>query len=325
MAPAAHVHHPMLRYILYRLLALIPVLVGVSLLTFSMFWIVPGNVVDILMGDASFGDHTARDQLMKMFHLDKPFYVQYGMWLWRALHGDLGESFISGKKVTAEILSRLPVNIEMVLIAMLFVVVVGISLGTLSAYKQFSWFDHLVRILSTLGYSIPNFWAATIVVLLASTYFKWLPVLEFVPFSKDPLGNLRCMLIPGLVLGLNTVAYIVRMTRSSVLDTVRQDFVRTARAKGASERVVLFIHVLKNSLIPVVTVLGFRIGGMIGSLVLMDYVFVLNGVGSLLLLAVQQRDLIMVTGGIMFLSAVFVVSNLVVDILYCFLDPRIRY
>ncbi len=181
----------MLRYIVYRLLALIPVLLGVSLLVFSMFWIIPGNVVDIMLGDASYGDPTARDQLTRMFNLDKPFYVQYGMWLWKALHGDLGESFVSGKKVTVEILNRLPVNIEMILIAMVFVVVIGITFGTLAAYKQFSWFDHGVRFLTTLGYSVPNFWAGTIIVLLASTYFKWLPVLEYIPFSKDPLGNLR--------------------------------------------------------------------------------------------------------------------------------------
>jgi peptide/nickel transport system permease protein len=247
------------------------------------------------------------------------------MWLWKALHGDLGVSFISGTEVSQEIISRLPVNVQMISTAMFFVIIIGIPIGMLSAYKQFSWFDHIIRFFSTLGYSVPNFWAATIVVLLASLYFKWLPVLEYVSFSEDPLANIKCMLLPGFVLGLSTIAFVVRMSRSTALDTLRQDYVRTARAKGASEKVVLFVHVLKNSLIPVVTILGLQVGLMIGGFVLTEQVFVLPGVGSLLLLAIQQRDLMMTTGGILFLAVVNVMVNLVVDIIYTFLDPRIKY
>lgn len=315
----------MVKYVLYRLLTLIPILLGVSFLVFSLFWIVPGDVVDIMVGDESFGDPQALEELRKTWNLDKPFHIQYTMWLWKALHGDLGTSFVSGHKVSAEILKRIPVNIEMISLAMFFVIIIGIPIGILSAYKQFSPFDHIVRFLTTLGYSVPNFWAATIMVLLGSLYFRWLPVLEYVPFSKNPLANIKCMLIPGFVLGLSTIAYVVRMSRSTALDTLRQDYVRTARAKGDSERVVLFIHVLKNSLIPVVTILGFQIGILIGGFVLTEEVFVLPGVGSLLLMAIQERDLVTVTGGILFLAVVFVVVNLVVDIIYCFLDPRIRY
>jgi len=294
-------------------------------LVFSLFWIVPGDVVDIMVGDESFGDPQALEELRKTWNLDKPFYVQYGMWVWNALHGDLGESFVSGAKVSDELLSRIPVNIEMISVAMFFVIIIGIPIGILSAYKQFSLFDHIVRFFTTLGYSVPNFWAATIMVLIGSLYFRWLPVLEYVPFSENPLANIKCMLIPGFVLGLSTIAYVVRMARSTALDTLRQDYVRTARAKGATEKVVLFIHVLKNSLIPVVTILGFQIGILIGGFVLTEEVFVLPGVGSLLLMAIQERDLIIVTGGILFLAVVFVVANLIVDIIYCFLDPRIRY
>ncbi len=315
----------MLKYIFYRLLTLIPILLGVSFLVFSLFWIVPGDVVDIMIGDESFGDSQALEELRKTWNLDKPFYVQYGMWVWNALHGDLGESFVSGAKVSDELLSRIPVNIEMISVAMFFVIIIGIPIGILSAYKQFSLFDHIVRFFTTLGYSVPNFWAATIMVLIGSLYFRWLPVLEYVPFSENPLANIKCMLIPGFVLGLSTIAYVVRMARSTALDTLRQDYVRTARAKGATEKVVLFIHVLKNSLIPVVTILGFQIGILIGGFVLTEEVFVLPGVGSLLLLAIQERDLVIITGGILFLAVVFVVVNLIVDIIYCFLDPRIRY
>lgn len=315
----------MLRYICYRFLAMIPVLLGVSILVFSLFWIVPGDVVDIMIGDAELGDPKAEEALRKSLNLDKPFYIQYGMWLWRSLHGDLGVSFVSGRKVTAEILSRLPVNIQMISIAMVFVIMMGIPFGILSAYRQFSLFDHIIRFITTLGYSVPNFWAATIVVLFGSLYFRWLPILKYVPFSENPVANIKCMLIPGFVLALSAMALIARMSRSTALDTLRQDYVRTARAKGASEEVVLFIHVLKNSLIPVVTILGMQIGGMIGGFVLTEHIFVLPGVGSMILMAIQQRDLISVTGGILFLAVVFVVINLVVDIVYSFLDPRIRY
>jgi len=315
----------MLKYVCYRVLTLIPVLLGVSFIVFSLFWIVPGDVVDIMVGDQSFGDPTARDEIRKSFNLDKPFYVQYGLWLWKAVQGDLGASFVSGHKVTEEILSRLPVNVQMISVAMFFVIIIGIPAGVLSAYKQFTLFDHIVRIFTTLGYSIPNFWAATVAVLLGSLYFRWLPILTYVPFSEDPIGNITCMLIPGFVLALSTMALVARMSRSTALDTLRQDYVRTARAKGASETVVLFIHVLKNSLIPVVTILGFQIGVMIGGFVLTEQVFVMPGLGTMLLLAIHQRDLVTVTGGILFLAVVFVLANLVVDIIYSFVDPRIRY
>lgn len=315
----------MLRYILYRLATMIPVLLGVSLLVFSLFWVVPGDVVDIMTGDNSWGDPSAAEAVRKSLNLDKPFYVQYGLWLGKVLRGDLGVSFISGQNVLSEILQRIPVNFQMIAMAMLFIILIGIPVGILSAYRQFSWFDHLVRLATTLGYSIPNFWAATIVVLLGSVYFKWLPVLDYVPFSEDPLGNIKCMLLPGFVLGLSTLAFVTRLARSSSLDTLRQDYVRTARAKGASEAVVLFVHVMKNSLIPVVTILGVQVGIMIGGFVLTEEVFVLPGVGSLLLMSIQQRDLMMATGGIMFLAVVNVVVNLLVDITYTFLDPRIKY
>ncbi|MBW1695905.1 MAG: ABC transporter permease [Deltaproteobacteria bacterium] len=315
----------MVKYIGYRMLTLIPVLLGASFLVFSLFWIVPGDVVDIMVGDEAFGDSKAEETLRKTWNLDKPFYIQYALWLWRAVHGDLGVSFVSGHEVTATILDRLPVNIQMISIAMFFVIVIGITTGVMSAYRQFSIFDHIVRFLTTLGYSVPNFWAATITVLLGSLYFRWLPVLEYVPFTENPLANIKCMLLPGFVLGLSTIALVARMSRSTALDTLRQDYVRTARAKGAPEKIVLFVHVLKNSLIPVVTILGFQVGVMIGGFVLTEQVFVLPGLGSMILEAILERDLVTVTGGIVFLATTFVVLNLIVDVIYCFLDPRIRY
>lgn len=315
----------MLRYIGIRILSMIPILLGVSILVFATFHLVPGDVVDIMMGDEVAGDPRALEELRKELNLDKPVYLQYLYWLRDAVRGDLGKSFTSGKPVMDEILGRLPVNIELMVIAILFVILIGIPIGMLSAYKQFSFLDGFVRVATIMGYSIPNFWLATIVVLVGSLYFRWLPVLEYVPFSENPLENIKCMIIPGFVLGLTTLSYIVRMTRSSVLDTLRQDYVRTARAKGMAEKVVLFVHVLKNSLIPVITVLGIQIGVLIGGLVLTEEVFVLPGVGRLILLAIEQRDFMIVTGSILFIAWVFVVINLIVDIVYAFLDPRITY
>ena len=315
----------MLRYICIRILSMIPILLGVSILVFATFHLVPGDVVDIMMGDEVAGDPRALMELRKELNLDKPVYLQYLYWLRDAVRGDLGKSFTSGKPVMDEILGRLPVNIELMVIAILFVILIGIPIGMLSAYKQFSFLDGVVRVATIMGYSIPNFWLATIVVLLGSLYFRWLPVLQYVPFSENPLENIKCMVIPGFVLGLTTLSYIVRMTRSSVLDTLRQDYIRTARAKGMTEKVVLFIHVLKNSLIPVITVLGIQIGVLIGGLVLTEEVFVLPGVGRLILLAIEQRDFMIVTGSILFIAWVFVVINLIVDIVYAFLDPRITY
>jgi peptide/nickel transport system permease protein len=278
-----------------------------------------------MMGDETAGDPKAAEQLRKSLDLDKPVYVQYLKWLKNAVQGDLGLSLASRKPVMQEILGRLPVNIELMLIAMGFVILWGIPLGMLSAYKHGSFVDGVLRVASIMGYAIPNFWLATLVVLLGSLYFEWLPVLYYVPFTEDPLENIKCMIIPGFVLGTTSLSYIIRMTRSSVLDTLRQDYVRTARAKGMTEKVILFVHVLKNSLIPVTTVLGFQIGGLIGGLVLTEEVFILPGVGRLILLAIQQRDFMIVTGAILFMACVFVTMNLIVDLVYAFLDPRITY
>lgn len=315
----------MLRYIFIRILSMIPILLGVSILVFATFHLVPGDVIDIMMGDEVAGDPKALKELRKELNLDKPVYLQYLYWLRDAVQGDLGKSFTSHKPVMDEILNRLPVNIELMVIAIGFVILIGIPIGIFSAYKQFSFLDGIVRVATIMGYSIPNFWLATIVVLLGSLYFRWLPVLRYIPFSENPLENIKCMIIPGFVLALTTLSYIVRMTRSSVLDALRQDYVRTARAKGMMEKVVLFVHVLKNSLIPVVTVLGIQIGVLIGGLVLTEEVFVLPGVGRLILLAIEQRDFMIVTGSILFIAVFFVVINLIVDILYAFLDPRITY
>ncbi len=315
----------MLRYIAHRLLGLIPVLIGVSLLVFLSVWVIPGDVVDVMMGDEMAQSAAAIERLRAQMNLDEPIHIRYLTWIGNVLQGDLGVSLISGEPVLDQILRRAPVNFQLMLMAMFFIIVIGIPLGTLAAYKQFTWIDNTIRIGAIFGYVIPNFWLATIAVLIVSLYFPRSGVLHYVPFSEDPIANIRGLLLPGLVLSLTTVTYITRLTRATVLDALRQDYVRTARAKGLSERIVLTVHVISNSMIPVATVLGIQVGVLIGGLVLTEEVFMLPGIGRMILLSIESRDFMVLAGSILFVAVIFVLVNLIIDILYAFLDPRIRY
>lgn len=315
----------MLRYIANRLLGLIPVLIGVSLLVFLSVWVIPGDVVDIMMGDEMAQSAAAMERLRAQMNLDEPIHIRYLTWIGNVLQGDLGVSLISGEPVLDQILRRAPVNFQLMLMAMFFIIVIGIPLGTLAAYKQFTWIDNTIRIGAIFGYVIPNFWLATIAVLIVSLYFPRSGVLNYVPFSEDPIANIRGLLLPGLVLSLTTVTYITRLTRATVLDALRQDYVRTARAKGLSERIVMTVHVISNSMIPVATVLGIQVGVLIGGLVLTEEIFMLPGIGRMILLSIESRDFMVLAGSILFVAVIFVLVNLIIDILYAFLDPRIRY
>jgi len=314
----------MQRYILARIIAFFPVLFGVALLSFSAVHLVPGNVVNIMAGEEYLSPEKEA-ALLKELGLDKPIYVQFALWLWKIVQGDFGISYTSGLPVSDQLLHRLPVNIELMLIAFLLIVTVGILGGIVAAAYQFTWIDYAIRFFSTLGYSIPNFWLATLFILLGSLVWTWLPVLDYVPFREDPMGNITSMLIPGFVLGLASLAFVLRMTRSSVLENMRMDYVRTARAKGLPEQVVFMLHITKNSLIPVVTVIGLQVGFMVGGFVLTEEVFVLPGLGRLLLVAISSRDFNIITAITLLTAVIVLIINLLVDILYAFIDPRIRY
>ncbi len=314
----------MKRYILMRLLFYIPVLLAVSIICFSFMHMVPGNIVQIIAGEEALTPEQEA-LLLEKLGLDKPIHIQYIVWLWKVLRGDFGMSYATGQTVSSQILQRLPVNLELIFIAMTFVVIVGILAGMLAAAFQFTGFDYGIRVLAIIGYCIPNFWIATIFVLLGSLVFPWLPVLEYVPFSENPWANLRGMIIPGFVLGLRELSYVVRMTRSSFLEQMRQDYVRTARAKGLIEKVVFLRHIMKNALIPVITIIGLHIGAMMGGSVLVEEVFILPGMGRLLLAGISQRDFAIIQGIILLVAATFLAVNLLVDILYAWLDPRIKY
>ena len=313
------------RHVAVRLVSLAPILFGVSLLVFSMQHLVPGDIVDIVIaGDQAFGDKNAADRLRRELNLDRPIAEQYVLWLGRALRGDLGTSFVSGRGVTGEILRRLPVNLELAALAIGFALLIGIPVGALSAVRSGTWADAAVRFGSVLGYSIPNFWAATLTVLLGSLYFPRMPILQYVAFSTDPVRNLTLLVIPSFVLSLTVLPLIVRMTRASMLENLRLDYVRTARAKGLAERSVVFRHVLANSLIAVLNVTGVQVGILIGGLVLTEEIFILPGIGRFLLDSIQKRDFPVITGTTLFLATAFVCVNLLVDLLHGVLDPRIR-
>lgn len=314
----------MKKYITIRLLALPPILLGISIICFAFMYLVPGSIVDLMAGGEVLSPEMEA-KLKSDLGLDKPIYVQWALWLFRVMQGDFGKSLATGLPVLDTIVDRLPVNIELLIIASLFMTVFGIVLGAISAAKENKAADYFIRVLAILGYCIPNFWLATIMILIGSLYIPSLPVLNYVPYSVDPVKNIVQLIIPGFVIALASLAFVVRMTRSSFLENMRQDYVRTARAKGLTEKLVFFRHITKNSLIPVVTVLGIQISHLIGSFVLTEEIFVLPGVGRLLLKSILARDFPIITGVILMITVIVVIANLIVDVLYSYLDPRIKY
>jgi peptide/nickel transport system permease protein len=305
------------------LLAVIPVLFGISLIVFFLVHLVPGDVVAVLLGPTT--TPAAREALRKLFGLDQPLYVQYLQWLGGVLHGDLGMSLRTGQPVLSSILDRVSVTAELAGFAMLIALLIGIPAGVIGAVKQYSRVDYAVTIFALAGLSVPNFLLSTLLILAFSLTLPLLPPSGYVPFFADPLQNVRLMVMPALALGLGAASYITRMTRSSVLETLGQDYVRTARAKGLRPTSVVVGHALKSALIPIVTVVGIQLGYLLGGAVIVEAVFAVPGVGRLALDSINMRDYPVVQGTVLFITAAFVFINLTVDILYAYLDPRVRY
>jgi peptide/nickel transport system permease protein len=299
-------------------------LLGVSLLVFGMVRLIPGTVVEQLLGQAAIASPEVLASFRRFFGLDRPLHVQYLDWLGGVLRGDLGASWLSGRPVLALFLERLPVSAELALLAVGWSLCLGLPLGTASAVWRGGLRDGAIRVLATLGLSLPAFWQGTVLILLFSIYLGWMPSLQWVPFLRHPGANLAIMALPALTLGTATAALITRMARSSMLDVLGREYVRTARAKGLSEGRVTFRHALRNALIPVVTVAGVQLGYIVGGIVVVEDVFTLPGVGRLLLDAIFQRDYPVVQGVILILAAAFMLLNLAVDLLYAVLDPRLR-
>ncbi len=310
-------------YFLKRLLAMIPILIGVTLVIFFLTALIPGDVVDVLL-ESQFQPELAA-HLRGTLGLDKPFVVRYWNWVSGLVQGDFGLSIINGRPVLSQILEMYGPSLELAIIATVVGVLIGIPLGVLSATQQFHLTDDFLRLTSVIGFSLPSFWIGTLFLLILSLYFPGFPILKFVPFSKDPALNLKIMMIPGMTLGIAMVALIMRMTRSCVLEVIRAQFVTTARSKGLNERVVLFKHVLRNALIPVVTLVGLRFGYLIGGLVIVEEVFGIPGLGRLVIYSISKRDYPLVLGVVFFIALSFLIINLLVDILYAVIDPRISY
>jgi peptide/nickel transport system permease protein len=318
-------HRGMRAYVLKRVLSLVPTLVGVTILVFLMVRMIPGTVVDQLIGTEARVDESTKAAMRAFFGLDQPLHVQYWNWFSGLLRGDLGQSWRSGLPVSKMIFDRLAVTAELGLLALAVSLLVGLPLGVLSAVRENTGLDHVVRVVSLFSLSIPIFWQAAMLILALSLWFNWVPPVEYAPPTRDPLGNLKQMMLPAIVLGTVVAAQVMRMTRSSLLEVLRHDYVRTARAKGLAERLVVSRHALGNALIPIITVIGVQVGYLLGGAVVTEEVFTLPGVGRLVLNAVYERDYPLVQGTILFIAVLFMLSNLVVDLLYAYLDPRIRY
>jgi peptide/nickel transport system permease protein len=313
------------RYLLRRLWLLVPTLIGMSLLVFCMLRLLPGDIVDIMTGGDIPSTAGSKERLREAFGLDKPLPLQYFTWLANMARGDLGTSFRSGEPIAGILLRTLPITLELTLLAVIVATVCAIPLGVVSAVVRESSFDYVARLAGLIGLSMPNFWLATLMLLFTSVIFHWIPPVNFIPPFSDPLGNLQQMALPVAAIALQLMAILMRMTRTMMLEVLQQVYVRTARAKGAVERSVVFRHALRNALIPVVSVIGFQIGALMGGSAIVEVIFGLNGVGNTLVQAIFNRDYPVVQATTLFVATVFVVANLSVDLLYGYLDPRLKH
>lgn len=317
----------MREYIIRRLLLVVPIMIGVSFLTYATFSIIPGDAA-VLICQFDCNDQNLTD-IRHELGLDRPFFEQYWDWLSSAAQGDLGESFhYRGVKVVDELERRLPITMELMALSLIFAIVLGIPPGVLSAIRQGTLADLLSRFISVLWLSVPNFYIAIIAIAFGFNWFGWSPpqfAEGYVGLTEDPIKNLEIMLLPSLILSLSISAVIMRLTRSTMLEVMRNDYIRTAWSKGLRERAVVWRHALKNAMIPVLTIVGLQVGALIGGAVLIESVFALNGIGVYLLEAILRRDLLVVQSLVLIFALSYVVINLAVDVAYAWLDPRIRY
>ncbi len=313
----------MLRYAARRILAALPVLLLVSALSFGIVWIVPGDVAAEMAGPTATAEELAR--LRERLGLTRPWHEQLVGWYGALLQGDLGESILLRQGVAAAILERLPVTLSLTVLALVVALVCGTALGVLAAVRAGRAADRAAMGTALIGFSVPDFWLGLVLVYLFAVLLGWLPTGGYVPFTEDPAGWLRCMVLPAATLALSQMGLFARMTRAAMLEVLRQDYIRTARAKGMPGWVVVGKHALRNALIPVVTVAGISLGILLGGAVVIESVFSLPGVGRLIVGAIQRRDYPVIQGGLLLTATLFVLVNLAVDLLYAALDPRIRH
>ena len=316
-------------YALRRLLWLPFTVILTSMLVFLLVRFLPGTVVDDIVAEmqSSAGDTAvARAAIEHALGLDVPVYVQYGRWVSNiVLHGSLGKSLNGSRDIAKEIENRLPVTFELGLMSLIISVLISIPIGILASIRQDTIQDYILRSISIVCISVPTFWLGTMIMIYPSIWWNWSPPMELIPFVKDPIGNLGMFLLPSLVLGITMTGNSMRMTRTMMLEVLRQDYIRTAWSKGLRERVVVIRHTLKNALIPVVTIIGLQLPGLVGGAVIIEQIFVLPGMGRLLIQSLAQRDYPIVSGITLVLSAFVIFVNLFIDLTYGWMDPRVHY
>ncbi len=319
-------------YVIRRILLIIPTLMVVTILVFLSVRLIPGSAIDqMLAGRALQEAETGASHedavvaLRQKMGLDVPIHIQYGRWLGAALQGDLGESIWTGIPVLEQITHRLAVSFELGVIGIVVALLVAFPIGIYSGIRQDTVGDYIARSLAVAMIALPGFWVATMVVVYPSIWWGWTPPLEYIPFTEDPLDNLGQFIIPAALLGMLMSGTTMRMTRTMMLEVLRQDYIRTAWSKGLRERTVVVRHALRNALIPVVTIIGMNVPVIVGGAVILEQIFALPGIGKLMLEAIEKRDYALVSGLNMFVAFVILLVNLVVDLSYAYLDPRIRY
>jgi peptide/nickel transport system permease protein len=310
-------------YMIRRFLLMILTLFGMSILIFVMLRLVPGNISDILFDSAGFVDPAAKAELEAELGLDKPIYIQYWNWISGLMVGDLGYAYVSEQPAIDEIAPRIPLTAKLAALALFFSVLFGVPLGVISAVKQDTWLDYFLRVVSLSGLSLPSFWLGLLVLTAFVQWFGWIPIYTDKP--ETLWDELVLLSIPAAAVGFRASALIMRLTRSSMLEVMRQDYIRTARAKGASENAVNYDHALRNAVLPVITIIGIEAAFLIGGLIVTETVFNIPGVARFLVEAIQWRDYPIVQNLVMFIALVVVVINFLVDMAYAALDPRIKY
>ena len=315
-------------YIIRRLLLIIPTALIVTIIVFFTFRLIPGDIVDLMAAlqiSQGSGSGEQREALRRELGLDLPIHIQYGRWLSGVLRGDLGKSLWTKLPVAENIINRLPVSLEVGILGLIISLAIALPVGVLSGMRPETNMDYLLRSIAILFICIPNFWLATIILIYPSVWWAWSPRMTYISFMEDPLANLGMFIIPAAILGMWLSGVTMRLIRTMMLEVLREDYVRTAWAKGLKEKVIVLRHVLKNALIPMVTMLGLQLPVMIGGAVIVEYIFSLPGLGSLTVDAINRRDYPIVSGINLFVAGFVLVINILVDISYAWLDPRIRY
>ena len=317
----------MTTYVIRRLLLAVPTLFILTVLVFMLVRFLPGNIIDMMESDLEALDwELDREGFLRLMGLDVPFYVQYARWMGGMfLHGTLGESLFAGHTVEEKILAALPVTIQLGAMSFVLAQLIALPVGIYSAIRQDTPADYVARTIAIIGMATPNFWLALMVMIYPTIWWGWAPPIEYIPFTENPLGSIGMLIIPSVIVGTAMSAGTMRLTRTMMLEVLRQDYVRTARSKGLKERVVIYRHSVKNALIPIVTVVGGQLPILIGGSVIIENIFVLPGLGRLFVDALAQRDYPMVSGINLFFGTVILLNNLFIDLLYPFVDPRVRY